>query len=143
MLHWLVGDETFRAALRRYYAQHRLQHVTESDMRAAFNGAAGESLDWFFDQWIHTTGTLDYRIGDVSVSESGGRWTTRVEVIRDGDIRMPVDLQVGESVHRLTSAEPRQLVTVTTAARPERVTLDPQNILIDVDPANNTKEIAR
>ncbi|MBR9990987.1 MAG: M1 family metallopeptidase [Gemmatimonadetes bacterium] len=142
MLRWLVGDEAFRAALRSYYAQHSLQHVTESDLRTAFNASSPGSLDWFFDQWIHTTGTLDYGVGDVSTRQTeDGQWVTSVEVVRDGEIWMPVDIQVGDTVQRLTSREQRQTVTITTASRPATVTLDPDRILIDLDPANNVKAV--
>jgi len=143
MLHWLVGDDVFRAALRTYYEENRLQHVTESDLRAAFNAASPDNLDWFFDQWIHTTNTLDYSIADVAVEQSAdGTWLTRVTVAREGDIWMPVDLRVGDTVQRLTSRERRQTVSVTTPSRPNAVTLDPDNVLIDLDPANNARDIS-
>ena len=144
MLHWMVGDEVFRAALREYYAEKALEHVTEADLRQAFNTASSENLDWFFDQWIHTTETLDYRLGDVSIEQAAdGSWVTRAEVIREGGIWMPVDIRAGDSVYRLTTREPRQAVTITTAERPETVTIDPDNILLDVDPSNNSKPLPR
>ncbi|HEX6308772.1 MAG TPA: M1 family metallopeptidase [Longimicrobiales bacterium] len=144
MLHWLIGDEAFRAALRRYYEEKRLEHVTESDLRAAVNAVSAVGVDWFFDQWIHTTGTLDYRIGELSTWQADdGRWIARVEVIREGDISMPVDIRVGDSVQRLTSRAARQVVLLRTPARPAAATLDPENILIDLNPANNTKDFPR
>lgn len=141
MLHWMIGDEAFREALRTYYERNRLQHVTERDLRAAFNAASPQNLDWFFDQWIHTTRTLDYGLGDVSTQQRGdGQWTTDVEVVREGEIWMPVELRVGDTVQRLTSRERRQIVTVITATRPATVTLDPGNVLLDIEPGNNAKE---
>ena len=144
MLHWLMGDDAFRAAMRQYYADNRLQHVTESDLRAAVNAHSAQNLDWFFDQWIHTTGTLDYSIGEVTTRQGDdGRWTSHVEVIRQGDIVMPVDLRVGDHTERLTSHERRQHVVITTATRPDAATLDPDDVLIDLDPANNTRPFPR
>jgi hypothetical protein len=61
--------------------------------------------------------------------------------MRAGDIWMPVDLQVGETVQRLDSREPRHTVTITTDERPSRVVLDPENMLLDVEPANNAAEV--
>jgi hypothetical protein len=144
MLHWLMGDDAFRAALRRYYADNRLRHVSEGDLRAAVKAVSPVDLDWFFDQWIHTTATLDYGIGAVSTWQADdGRWIARIEVLRQGEIWMPVDIRVGDSVQRLTSREPRQIVLISTPQRPASVTLDPDDILIDVDPANNSKEFPR
>jgi hypothetical protein len=64
-----------------------------------------------------------------------------VEVIRAGDIWMPVDLQVGETVQRLDSRETRQTVTVATDQRPSRVVLDPEQMLLDIEPENNAADV--
>jgi hypothetical protein len=144
MLHWLMGDEAFRAALRTYYAENMLRHVGEADLRRAVNAAHGEPLDWFFDQWIHTTHTLDYRIGAVRAEQRpDGQWDARVEVIRDGAAWMPVDLDVDGTRVRLTSREPLQHVVVTTDSRPVEAVLDPDNVLIDTDPTNNRRSFPR
>jgi hypothetical protein len=56
---------------------------------------------------------------------------------------MPVDIRVGAVVHRLPSGERRQSVTITTQNRPDAVTLDPENVLLDIDPANNARSLSR
>jgi len=138
MLHWLMGNDAFRAALRKYYADNRLQHVREADLRAAVNDVATEPLDWFFQQWIHTTGTLDYRLGDVAMEQgTDGQWRVRVEVLREGNVWMPVDLRAGATVRRLTSRERRQLVEFRLPEQPALIQLDPDGILLDLDPSNN------
>jgi hypothetical protein len=140
MLHWLMGDDRFRAALRLFYEQNRLRHISEADLRRAVDAVHPTSLDWFFDQWIHTTGTLDYSIGDVaSWQTDDGRWAARVEVIREGDIWMPVELRVNGSSRILHDRARRQLVHMELDSRPEIATLDPDEILIDIDTANNTR----
>jgi hypothetical protein len=140
MLHWLMGDEPFRAALRRYYADNMLRHVTEADLRAAVNAVHPTNLDWFFEQWIHTTGTLDYRIGELSAwQDDDGQWHARVEVIRDGESWMPVELRVdGESL-LLTGRERRQVVVLAVERRPADAVLDPDEMLIDINPFNNRR----
>ena len=144
MLHWLVGDEAFRNAMKVYYERNKLQHVTESDLRAAFEEVQPNDLDWFFDQWIHTTGTLDYRIGELSTWQTDdGSWGVRVEVIREGENWMPVDIRIGDTVRRLTSREPRQIVLIGTATRPQSAVLDPDNVLLDLDPTNNARDFPR
>jgi hypothetical protein len=101
------------------------------------------NLDWFFDQWIHTTHTLDYRLGELGAEQdAAGRWTARVEVIREGEIWMPVDLRVNDATIRLTSRDRRQVVVVNTDTRPTVAVLDPENILIDMDPSNNRGEFS-
>jgi hypothetical protein len=144
MLRWVMGDDAFRAALRQYYADNKLQHVTEADLRAAVNAHSPAPLDWFFDQWIHTTHTLDYRVGEVTTSQGGdGQWHTRVEVLRDGEIWMPVELAVNGVTQRLESRDRRQVVTVHSTTRPGEARLDPQRVLLDSDSANNRKRLSQ
>jgi hypothetical protein len=144
MLHHLMGDEAWRAALRRYYEDNRLRHVTEADLRAAVNAVSPEPLDWFFDQWIHTTDVLDYRIGELTTRRDvDGRWLAQVEVIRQGAAWMPVTLRVGDVSMTLDSRERRQLVEVVTSQRPDEAVLDPDRILIDVRPGNNRRIFPR
>jgi hypothetical protein len=56
---------------------------------------------------------------------------------------MPVDLRVGDTVQRLASRETRQTVTMSLPERPQTATLDPDNILLDLNAGNNTKEFPR
>ncbi len=137
MLRDLVGEDVFRRALRDVYETKALEHVTEADLRASFLRASGLNLDWFFEQWIHTTDTLDYRIEDARTWQVSDEWVTRVEVVREGEAYMPVDLRVGSETRRLQSREAVQVVYFRSRERPRQVLLDPDNILLDVDPTNN------
>jgi hypothetical protein len=137
MLRYVVGEEIFRLALRDFYEHNALQHVTEADLRASFERVYGLDLDWFFDQWIHTTATLDYRIADAQVWQVGDDWVTRVAVERVGDIHMPVDLQVGTERARLEWSERVQVVFFRHNQRPGAAVLDPDNVLLDVNVENN------
>lgn len=142
MLEWLVGTDTMNEALRLYYQRHALSHVTEDDLRDAVEDASGMTLGWFFDQWIHTTGRLDYAIAEASVRPSGdGAWITRVRVRREGEAWMPVDLEVAGEVQRLNSGRPEFQVEVRTANRPTSATLDPEGVLIDYNRANNSATV--
>lgn len=103
----------------------------------------GQQLEWFFQQWFHTTHQLDYVLGRMVAQRlPDGRWRTRVEVTRRGEAWMPVLLQVGSESCTLDSRERRQTVEVVTAEQPREAVLDPNNVLIDVDPGNNRRRIA-
>jgi hypothetical protein len=142
MLRDLVGEEDMRRILRAYYERHAFQHVTEGDLRRVVNDVTGESHDWFFDQWLHTTHTLDYAVADARARRSGdGRWATTVEVRRRGEIWMPVRLRVGDETVTLTSRERVQQVEVITRERPQEVVLDPDDVLIDLNPQNNWRRV--
>lgn len=137
MLREMVGHDTFRRILSTYYQRHRLQHVTGEDFQRVAEEVSGRDLDWFFDQWIRRTDRLDYGIARASTRQAGGRWRTRVEVVRAGQAWMPVTLRVGDVTRTLDSRDRRQTVEIVTAARPAEVLLDPEWVLIDMDRSNN------
>ena len=142
MLRDLVGEANTRKALRDYFERNKFRHVSERDLQAAFERAHGWPLDWFFRQWLHTTGTLDYSISSASTTQlPDGTWRTRVEVFRSGDNWMPVVLQVGDATRKLESRERAQVVWLDSRTRPREAVLDPLQSLIDIDPANNRKTL--
>jgi hypothetical protein len=138
MLREYLGQDVFRRVLREFYARHRLRHVTGADFQRVAERVSGQDLGWFFDQWIRRTDKLDYGVARVSsVPAGGGRWRTRVDVLRTGAAWMPVVLQVGDVRRTLTSRARSQTVQVVTRGRPAEVVLDPQRVLIDLDWSNN------
>lgn len=137
MLREYLGEPVFREVLRTFYARHRLQHVTGEDFQRVAEDVSGRDLDWFFGQWIERTDQLDYGVARATTRRAGGRWRTRVEVLRTGDAWMPVVLRVGDVTRTLDSRERRQTVEIVTDARPAEAVLDPEWVLIDPDRSNN------
>ncbi|HEU0298629.1 MAG TPA: M1 family aminopeptidase, partial [Longimicrobium sp.] len=141
MLREMVGHDAFRRILHTFYARHRLRHVTGADFQAVAEEVSGRDLDWFFAQWIQRTDRLDYGIASATTRQAGGRWRTRVEVVRAGEAWMPVVLRVGDLTRTLDSRERRQTVEIVTGARPSEAVLDPEWVLIDADRSNNRAPI--
>lgn len=142
MLRELLGEEVFRQVLREYYARHRFRHVGESDLLHTAEAISGRRLGWFFDAWLHGTGTLDYAVRDVEVERlADGRWRTVVEITRTGEIWMPVNVRVGREVVAAESRARSQFVEVITVDRPGEVEVDPDAVLLDVDRSNNVREL--
>jgi aminopeptidase N len=56
MLKKHLGPERFWAAMKRYLADHAYRTATSDDLRQAVLDATGESLDWFWSQWIYRAG---------------------------------------------------------------------------------------
>ena len=139
MLRGHTGVDTFREILRDYYNRKRFQHVTEDDLRESVNRVTGNNFDWFFDQWVHSTATLDYAIDDVERTElDNGQWRTVVTVTRSGDAWSPVTLQVGQHRQILESRARSQTVEIITDERPRTVVVDPDVHLLDTDRSNNS-----
>jgi hypothetical protein len=142
MLRGLVGEDAMRAILQEFFRRHALTHVDEGDFRSVVRDVTGTDYGWFFDQWLHTTATLDYSIASAG-SERGadGRWRTRVTIRREGEAWMPVTIQVGAERRELTGPGREQVAEFITAGRPTEVVVDPEGLILDVEPANNRLDV--
>ncbi|HZF67667.1 MAG TPA: M1 family metallopeptidase [Gemmatirosa sp.] len=125
----VLGEEAFARFLRDYYARWAFRHVDEAAMRASAERAHGGDLAWFFDQWVHGTGNVDYALRDVRSTRDGRGWVTRATLVRAGDYRhpMPVGVLAGGAwtVVRGDARRDRQTLTIRTAAEPVETRLDP------------------
>ena len=71
-----LGTELFDRCMQTYFERWKFKHPQPEDLRAVFEEVTGKSLDWFFDDVVKTTGTIDYKIaksrdGLVTVSNRG------------------------------------------------------------------------
>ncbi len=130
-----LGDETFVAGLREFWARMRGATATFADVRRAFEQASGKQLGWFFDQWVMRTGAPELRLQRARVAGAAGRdLVLTLEQTQAGDpyrMRIPVAVTV--------EGRPEAVVTViemtgrTVEAtlprlpgRPLRVDVDPE-----------------
>jgi hypothetical protein len=141
----VIGDSAFSAFLHDYYARWAFKHVDEPAMRASAEGVSGQSLGWFFDQWVRSAGNLDYAMTDVKSDRQGdGTWRTSAIVERRGEYVHPMPVGVrtsaGWTVVRDTMDGEEQdtdTIRLTTSARPLEVRLDPYLTTYDWDRRND------
>lgn len=65
-LQHLVGDQTFARIMRTYFERWRFKHPNSNDFRAVVNEVAGRDMNWFFDQLVYSSDTLDYAVDNVT-----------------------------------------------------------------------------
>jgi hypothetical protein len=127
-LHDAIGDTAFRAFLRDYYARWAFRHVDKWAMQASAERAAGVPLEWFFAQWINSTGVVDYVLRDARTERTSTGWRTTVSLERVGTYKHPMPVSVRTSVGWTTvrgAAEAEsQTLTIDTTERPTSVWLD-------------------
>ena len=141
MLRDMLGDSVFTAFLHDYYARWKFKHVDELAMRASAERVSGRDLGWFFEQWVHHTGLVDYSLADVQAKQDGGGWLTRATLVKRGDYRHPMPVGVrtsaGWTLGRSATAGDEQTVEIRTAERPLEVRLDPRHSTEDWDRRND------
>jgi len=142
MLREMLGKETMRRILRTYYDRYEFRHVNERALRSVAEDVSDRELDWFFDQWFHGTGTLDYAVGEVSMERAGDEeWRVTAEILRQGDYWMPVTVRAGDARATVEAREESTTVELTSSERPAAVVVDPDRALLDVDRSDNRRDI--
>jgi hypothetical protein len=139
----VLGDSAFLAFAHDYYDRWALKHVDERAMRVSAERAYLHDLNWFFDQWVHHTGLMDYSLDGVSVTTDGARYQTTARVHREGELRHPMPVGVhtasGWTIGRAVAQADNDDVKIVTMDKPDLVMLDPYHVTWDWDWRNNVQ----
>ncbi len=132
MLRGIVGDDAFWRGIQTYYHEHKDANATTADFRRAMEEASGQTLGWFFDQWLYQGGAL--------ILDGGWRYdierrqlVIQLNQVQDGgyQFRMPMDIAIhvaaeeAPRMERLTVSATDSVFTIDLDVMPERVVLDP------------------
>ncbi|MFN0037620.1 MAG: M1 family metallopeptidase [Saprospiraceae bacterium] len=90
-MEYIVGKQVFDRGLLRYFDTWKFRHPNANDVTRVFEKVSGLELDWYKEDWVNTTNTIDYAVKSV---ESEGRKTTKVVIERIGRMAMPLDIVV-------------------------------------------------
>ncbi|QDU62558.1 Aminopeptidase N [Planctomycetes bacterium Pan216] len=157
MLHQRLGNECFFNFLATVYAKYRFRILFVSDFERELDEYTGHSWKPFFDAWLRSPGVTDWKIKKVRVEEFDGGFKTNVLIKQRKEIDEPIDLGfayekkgpiVGtvrvdphlpvEGNTSLQQVGPHEWeVTLVTPERPKQIILDPDERVLDVNPANN------
>jgi aminopeptidase N len=131
MLRELIGEEHFRAGLRRFWEAHRFRVASWNDLRRAFEAGAGHDLSAFFTQWTSRAGAPSIEIASARRTAAGDRHRLVVELRQAGtpyQLNVPLRVYVDggasfDTLARIGDAHAR--ITVDLPARAQSLVLDP------------------
>ncbi len=86
----VIGEHMLAAGMLDYFASCAFKHPDPVDFERVLEKRSGLELDWYFDEWINTTRTLDYAV-DTLVDRGD---SVEIRLTRKGGMIMPVDLEV-------------------------------------------------
>ena len=86
----VIGDKNVHAGLLDLWAACAFKHPEPIDVKRVMEKRSGLELDWYFDEWINTTRTLDYGVAGIEQ----GKDSVSVTLLRVGEQLMPVDVEV-------------------------------------------------
>lgn len=136
MLRLAIGDSAFYGAIQDLYEDYAGQekYYNTSILQTYFEKTHGQSLSWFFNQWIYGKGFPKYEVTVTRAKGDGGKDVVRVGVKRGANIEgltfsMPVGLaivtQKGETVHAETIDQDVMTFTYELDSPLVRVRFDP------------------
>ncbi len=156
-LRYIVGSGTMYRILQTFYQRWKLKHVDEAAFREVAEEVSHRELGTFFAQWLHSTMLYDYAVGRVRTEKvdsaaeqrdsgrAGQGWTTRVEVVRKAEGRIPVEVAVvaarDTALVRADGSAEREWVELVTESKPMEVVLDPRLRTHDWNVLNNRKRL--
>jgi len=131
MLRTVMGDTQFDNAMRHFATQFAGKPASGNDFRQIAEQHFGNRLEWFFAEWLDSTGAPEFKNKyTVYRIQKGFRITGQIS--QDLDLfRMPVDLKID------TDGKPEQkridvvgtdsAYTIETFGMPRKITIDPEN----------------
>ena len=139
MLRHVLGDDLFFKAIHHYLTRYRNQSVVTADLQKAVEEATGQSLDWFFQQWVYSGGHPEYKV-DYSWDATTRIATLKVAQTQPTDqltplFRMPVDIVAytrrgGRHVFHVEVKEKEHTFHLPLPEKPTFLQFDPGNQVI-------------
>ena len=138
MLRRVLGDAAFYAGMQLYGQRFRYGTASTADFQAAMEDASGQSLDWYFGEWVFDKGLPTYNWGwQTGPAAAPGQYNVGISIRQVQTnaplFRMPVEFRVQRQ------GRPDTSVTVTNLALaqqnfvfavngvPTNVVFDPRN----------------
>lgn len=85
-LGYIIGEDYLTQTLQVYYDTWKFKHPNPNDFIRIAEKISNLQLDWYLQEWIQTTNTIDYAVSEVS--------NNQIILERIGKIAMPIDLKV-------------------------------------------------
>jgi hypothetical protein len=164
----IITTPVMDEVMRTYFERWKFRHPGRADFQAVVDEVVvkhhgtrfGQNMDWFFDQTFGGGGTCDYEVKSLSVREIRGpsgkdfedgltdsvaRFESEVQVVRGGEIMLPVDIMLvfenGDSSRVEWDGKDRYTVIKQTGESPiVYAAVDPdRKIMLDVNFLNNSR----
>jgi aminopeptidase N len=144
MLRFVLGEELFWKSINHYIKKHQGQSIETPHLILAIEEVTGQSLEWFFDEWIYKMGHPEFEIMS-NYDEIAGKLRLKVKQIQKPAVKypwyqspdfftMPVDIALttasGEKIHRVWIDAPEKEFDFAVDSKPLIVNFDRGNYLI-------------
>lgn len=91
-LQYVLGDSLFQQSMQHYFNQWKFAHPYFDDFRNSIIQFTKVDLNWFFDQWMESTKSIDYAL--TKIKKVKGTDSFDITFKRNGSMQMPIDFTV-------------------------------------------------
>ena len=97
MLRNVLGDEGFKLSIKHYLERNKSSVVETCDFIKAIRETTGQSMEWFFDEWLIRGGEPNYNVS-YKTTENGTQITVKQTQDTAGGLlpiyKMPIEIQI-------------------------------------------------
>jgi hypothetical protein len=136
MLRNLLGPDRFTWLLETAYAAGRVRGLDAYTFCALASRSYGQSLNWFFNQWVYSDAELLFAVEDVVVTRRGNHewalsFATACKSAATPGAPVPVSIQIADGASVTAS------VQLELGSDRKAIVLDSKPVQIAVDPAGD------
>ncbi len=139
MLRNVVGDANFQKGMKTFLDKFAYKEVSTEDFRKVMEQVSGQELRYFFIQWLESSGSPQFKLEyTVFRTQTGFRVVGKINQDLD-TFRMPVDLRIETEGNpedkKIEVTGTSSEFSVDTFGKPRKLTLDPNHVLLALDPS--------
>ncbi len=94
MLGYVISDSLRDRFLLAYHDRFAGRHADPFGVEKVAEEVSDLQLDWYFEQFAHSTWELDYKLDGLASARTNGGWETTLRLKRKARSVMPVDLRL-------------------------------------------------
>ncbi|MGA8025822.1 MAG: M1 family aminopeptidase [Bryobacteraceae bacterium] len=138
MLRNVIGDADFKKGLHAFMDKYSWQSASSEDFRKVMEQVSNQDLRYFFIQWLESSGSPEFKLEyTVLRTQQGFRVVGKINQDLD-TFRMPVDLRIETEGNpedkKIEVTGTSSEFSVDTFGKPRKLTLDPNHVLLRLDP---------
>jgi transglutaminase-like putative cysteine protease len=140
MLRRQLGDEKFLTLVSRYIElrQKSGQAVPTSRFQELAEDISGQSLGWFFNQWLNSTDLPRLKLENVTATKDNEGWQVQGRLMQSGDktFRLPIEIALdtkkGRDEQKLWVEKKATAFEFRTPHKPQKLVVDPDYEILKV-----------
>jgi hypothetical protein len=126
-----MNEDRFGAVMRDFYQQYHGRRATTADFQHVVEQHVGQSMDWFFNQWVYGCSMPTYHVAWHAEPAEGGQYRVQLRVRQEGvppDFLMYVPVTVQTADNQFARARVKVTGTTSEITLPLMLAAEPRSV---------------